>query len=163
MVLRAGADKVAINSAAVDRPTLLSDAAAVFGAQCIVSSIDARWTGNGWSVFTHGGRVATGLDAVEWAQTCVRCGAGEIILTSIDRDGARTGYDLELTRAVSDAVGVPVIASGGAGAAADIVAAMESGRADAALVSGILHDGITTVAAIKSQMRAALLPVRNAA
>jgi imidazole glycerol-phosphate synthase subunit HisF len=162
-VLRAGADKVAINSAAVLRPEILSEAAALFGAQCVVSSIDAKRVGQSWQVFIHGGRTATGLDAVEWARECVGRGAGEILLTSVDRDGSRSGYDIELTRAVSDAVNVPVIASGGAGSALDMVAAIQSGHADAALVAGILHDGTTTVREIKAHMRASLLPVRNAA
>ena len=161
--LRAGADKVAINSAAVDHPQLLGDAAAVFGAQCVVASIDARRTDSGWRVYTHGGRTPTGLDAIEWAQICAARGAGEIILTSIDRDGSRDGYDLELTRAVSDAVGIPVVASGGAGSADDVVAAITTGNADAALVAGILHDGDTTVGEIKAGMRAASLAVRTAA
>ncbi len=162
-VLRAGADKVAINSAAVSQPELLSDAAAIFGAQCVVSSIDAKLVDGAWRVFTHGGKTATGLNAVDWARKCVSLGAGEILLTSVDRDGARSGYDIELTRAVADAVDVPVIASGGAGSATDVVAAIQSGHADAALVAGILHDGVTTVAEIKQRMRQSLLPVRNAA
>ncbi len=162
-VLRAGADKVAINSAAVLRPQILSEAAAMFGAQCVVSSIDARIVDGSWRVHTHGGRTATNLDAVEWARECVRRGAGEILLTSIDRDGSRDGYDIELTRAVADAVNVPVIASGGAGSARDIVEAMQSGHADAALVAGILHDGTTTVSELKAHMSESRLPVRNAA
>ena len=161
--LRAGADKVAINSAAVDHPELLGEAASVFGAQCVVASIDARRTGEGWRVYTHGGRTPTGLDAIEWAKLCAARGAGEIILTSIDRDGSRDGYDLELTRAVSDAVGIPVVASGGAGSASDVVDAITLGNADAALVAGILHDGDTTVREIKAGMRAASLAVRSAA
>lgn len=162
-VLRAGADKVAINSAAVLHPEVLTDSAALFGAQCVVASIDAKLVSGSWRVFTHGGRTATGLDAIKWARECVSRGAGEILLTSVDRDGARSGYDLELTRAVADAVDVPVIASGGAGSAADVVAAIESGHADAALVAGILHDGVTTVGEIKAYMRKSLLPVRSAA
>jgi cyclase len=114
-----------------------------------------------WQVVTHGGRTPTGLDAVAWARECVRRGAGEILLTSIDRDGARTGYDLELTRAVADAVDVPVIASGGAGSAAHVRDAIAEAHADAALVAGILHDGVTTVGAIKQVMREAGLPVRD--
>lgn len=161
--LRAGADKVAINSAAVEHPELLGEAASVFGAQCVVASIDAMRTDAGWRVYTHGGRTPTGLDAIEWARTCAARGAGEIILTSIDRDGSRDGYDVELTRAVSDAVGIPVVASGGAGSAAHIVAAITNGRADAALVAGILHDGSSTVGEIKAGMRAAGLSVRYAA
>lgn len=163
LVLRAGADKVAINSAAVSRPEVLSEAARLFGAQCVVSSIDAKRLDGAWRVFTHGGRSATHLDAIEWARECVDRGAGEILLTSMDRDGSRDGYDIELTRAVADAVNVPVIASGGAGSAQDVVAVIASGHADAALVAGILHDGITTVAQIKRYMRTSLLPVRDAA
>jgi cyclase len=161
--LRAGADKVAINSAAVEHPELLGEAASVFGAQCVVASIDAMRTDAGWRVYTHGGRTPTDLDAIEWARTCAARGAGEIILTSIDRDGSRDGYDVELTRAVSDAVGIPVVASGGAGSAAHIVAAITNGRADAALVAGILHDGSSTVGEIKAGMRAAGLSVRYTA
>lgn len=162
-VLRAGADKVAINSAAVRNPEVLREASAMFGAQCIVSSIDARMTDGSWRVVTHGGRTDTKLDAVEWARECERLGAGEILLTSIDRDGSRGGYDIELTRAVADAVSVPVVASGGAGSAHDVVDVIRSGHADAALVAGILHDGTTTVSDIKSTMSESLLPVRNAA
>jgi cyclase len=163
-VLRAGADKVSVNSAAVRRPQLLAEAAAEFGAQCVVISIDARRDNDGrWRVFTHGGRMRTELDALEWAREAADRGAGEILLTSIDRDGSRSGYDLELTRAVSESVRVPVIASGGAGSAADVTTALEDGKADAALVAGILHDGITSVAGIKHAMSVAGLPVREAA
>jgi len=162
-VLRAGADKVAMNSAAVRNPEVLSEASAMFGAQCVVSSIDARMIDGSWRVVTHGGRTATGLDAIQWARECERLGAGEILLTSIDRDGSRNGYDIELTCAVADAVSVPVIASGGAGSAHDVVSVIQSGHADAALVAGILHDGTTTVSELKTYMRESLLPVRNAA
>ena len=152
--LRAGADKVSINSAAVARPTLLTEAAEQFGSQCVVASIDAK---NGL-VHTHGGRTPTSLDAVAWARTCVEYGAGEILLTSIDRDGARTGYDLALTRAVSQAVDVPVVASGGAGGPVDVAEVLED--ADAALVAGIVHDGITTVGEIKAAVTRAGIPCR---
>jgi cyclase len=163
LALRAGADKVSINSAAVSRPEVLTESAARFGAQCVVASIDAkRNNGGGWRVYVKGGREATTLEAVAWAVECVRRGAGEILLTSIDRDGARIGYDLELTRAVAEAVHVPVVASGGAGSAADVCAVLGDGRADAALLAGILHDGVTTVRAVKQAMRAANLPVRAA-
>ena len=159
--LRAGADKVSLNSAAVSRPEVLTEAADRFGAQCVVASIDAkRGAGGEWRVLVKGGREETPLDAVAWAQECVARGAGEILLTSIDRDGARTGYDLALTRAVADAVPVPVIASGGAGEAQHLVEAVHEGHADAVLVAGILHDGVTTVAALKDTMRSAGLPVR---
>ncbi len=162
-VLRAGADKVSVNSAAVSRPEVLSDAAERFGSQCVVASIDARREGVAWTVYTHGGRTRTDLDAVEWARECVRRGAGEILLTSIDRDGAREGYDLDLTRAVVAAVDVPVIASGGAGTAAHLHAVLTEGGADAALVAGILHDGVTTVESIKALLRHEGVPVRDAA
>jgi cyclase len=160
LALRAGADKVSINSAAVMRPEVLTEAAERFGAQCVVASIDAKRSGDGWRVYVKGGREPTQLDAVAWAVECVQRGAGEILLTSIDRDGARTGYDLELTRAVARAVHVPVVASGGAGSAADVCAVLEDGGADAALLAGILHDGVTTVGAVKRAMRQANLPVR---
>ena len=163
-VLRAGADKVSINTAAVQRPMVIAEAAARFGSQCVVASIDAKLAedGRGFRVYTHGGRTPTALDAVEWAGECVRLGAGEILLTSIDRDGARTGYDLALTRAVADAVPVPVIASGGAGKAAHVRDAIVDAHADAALVAGILHDGVTTVGALKRAMAEAGVPVREA-
>lgn len=161
--LRAGADKVGVNSAAVRRPELITEGAERFGAQCIVASIDAKREGEGWRVYVAGGRRPTGLDAVEWAAECARRGAGEILLTSIDRDGARDGYDLALTRAVADAVSVPVIASGGAGRASHVRDAIVDGGADAALVAGILHDGSSTVAELKAAMRDASLPVREVA
>ncbi len=161
--LRAGADQVSINSAAVRDPSILTQAAERFGAQCVVASIDAKRDGDAWRVYVKGGREATPLDAVAWAQECVARGAGEILLTSIDRDGARIGYDLALTHAIASAVPVPVVASGGAGNAAHVVAAIAEGDADAALVAGILHDGTTTVAALKAAMRAAGLAVRAAA
>ena len=162
-VLRAGADKVSLNSAAVARPHTLSEAADRFGSQCVVASIDAKLDGTTWRVFTHGGRTATDLEAVAWARECVRLGAGEILLTSIDRDGARSGYDIDLTRAVAEAVDVPVIASGGAGTADHVESVISAGGADAALVAGILHDGVTTVRAIKDRLRASGIPVRSAA
>ena len=184
-VLRAGADKVSINTAAVERPEVIEEAAYRFGAQCVVASIDAKAEGPGtrdqgperearspdpwsltperWLVYTHGGRTPTSLDAVAWARACVKRGAGEILLTSIDRDGARTGYDLALTRAVAEAVDVPVIASGGAGSAAHVRDAIVEAGADAALVAGILHDGVTTVGAIKAALAASGVPVRGAA
>lgn len=165
--LRAGADKVSMNSAAVERPAIIAEAAERFGAQCVVASIDARrdpsMGGSGWRVHVRGGRTPTALDAVEWAVQCVARGAGEILLTSIDRDGARMGYDLELTRAVVDAVGVPVIASGGAGHAAHVREALREGGADAALVAGILHDGVTTVAEIKRLLVQDGIAIRMAA
>lgn len=161
--LRAGADKVSINSAAVRTPELLTRGAERFGAQCVVASIDAKWDGQCYRVHTAGGRVPTELDAIEWAQECVARGAGEILLTSIDRDGRRDGYDLALTRAVAESVDVPVIASGGAGTTAHVCEAIIDGLADAALVAGIVHDGVTTVGALKAAMRLAALPVREVA
>lgn len=159
--LRAGADKVGVNSAAVRRPELITEGAERFGAQCIVASIDAKRDGERWRVYVAGGRTPTERDAVEWAIECAERGAGEILLTSIDRDGARVGYDLELTRTIAAAVSVPVIASGGAGTAEHVRAAIADGGADAALVAGILHDGTTTVRALKDAMREANLPVRE--
>jgi cyclase len=161
--LRAGADKIGVNSAAVQRPEIMTEGARRFGAQCIVASIDARRDGNSWRVYTSGARVRTELDAIDWARECASRGAGEILLTSIDRDGARTGYDVELTRAVSDAVDVPVIASGGAGSAAHIRDVIVNGGADAALVAGIVHDGVATIAGLKRVMREANIPVRMVA
>ena len=161
--LRAGADKVGVNSAAVARPEIITEGARRFGAQCIVASIDAKRDGSSWRVYTSGARVRTELDAVEWARECARRGAGEILLTSIDRDGARSGYDLELTRAVSEAVSVPVIASGGAGQAAHLCDVLLHGGADAALVAGIVHDGVTTVGALKRATRDGNIPVRMVA
>lgn len=162
-LLRAGADKVSVNSAAVRDPALLTAASERFGAQCVVASIDATWEDGVARVYTHGGRTRTELEAITWARECVARGAGEVLLTSIDRDGARTGYDLALTRAVAQAVSVPVVASGGAGSAEDVAEVLLHAGADAALVAGILHDGVTTVSALKSAMRAAQLPVRSAA
>jgi cyclase len=159
--LRAGADKVSVNSAAVARPALLTEAAERFGAQCVVASIDAKRDADGVArVWVKGGREATPLEAVAWAQECVARGAGEILLTAIDRDGARRGYDVALTRQVAQAVSVPVIASGGAGEAGHLVEALRDGQADAVLVAGILHDGVTTVGALKGAMREAGVPVR---
>lgn len=160
--LRAGADKVSLNSAAVERPEVLTESAERFGAQCVVASIDARRRDGAWRVHVRGGRQETPLDAVEWARECVRRGAGEILLTSIDRDGSRTGYDLELTRAVADAVSVPVVASGGAGSSAHVCDVLTQGGADAALIAGMVHDGTTTVRAVKEAMRASGLLVRAA-
>ena len=146
-MLDAGADKISVNSAAVARPELVSELGDRLGAQCVVLAIDARSTGNGsWEVFVAGGRTPTGLDAVEWAQEGVERGAGEIMLTSMDRDGTADGYDLALTHAVSEAVGVPVIASGGAGTLDHIRAAVTEGKAEAALVASLLHYNLLTIA-----------------
>jgi len=161
-LLRAGADKISVNSAAVRDPQLLSIGADHFGSQCIVASIDAAREEDRWRCYTHGGSEATELDAVEWATECERRGAGEILLTSIDRDGVRTGYQLELTRAVADSVSIPVIASGGAGSSEHLRAAFTEGHASAALVAGILHDGLTTVLDLKSHLARWGIPVRAA-
>jgi cyclase len=158
--LRAGADKVSVNSAAVANPALLSAMAARFGRQCVVASIDAVREKHSWSVYTHGGTRATGRDAIAWAAECARLGAGEILLTSIDRDGTRDGYDVALTAAVAAAVDVPVIASGGAGSAGDVRDVLVAGNAAAALVAGILHEQVTSVRAIKTSLARAGLPVR---
>lgn len=159
--LRAGADKVSVNSAAVVDPDLITELSRRFGRQCVVASIDAKRDGDKWVTYTHGGARCTGLDAIEWAVECVARGAGEVLVTSIDRDGTRSGYDLALTAAVSAAVSVPVVASGGAGSAADVIDALSAGNADAALVAGILHDGNTRVRTIKRQLHEAGILVRD--
>ena len=165
-MLNAGADKVAINTAAVHDPELVHEAARRFGAQCLVVAIDAKRTSAAgetprWEVFTHGGRRATGLDAVEWATRMARYGAGEILLTSMDRDGTREGFDLALTRAVSEAVPVPVIASGGVGTLEHLVAGVREGRADAVLAASIFHYGEHTIAEAKAYMARHGVTVRN--
>jgi imidazole glycerol-phosphate synthase subunit HisF len=159
--LRAGADKVSLNSAAVKDPSVITACAKAVGSQCVVVSLDAKRSGDGWRVFTHGGKRETPLDAVRWAKEAVARGAGELLVTSIDRDGQRGGYDLELTRTIADAVDVPVIASGGAGNAKHLAEAFELGRAEAALLAGILHDGTTTVRALKQELAGAGLDVRE--
>ncbi|NQT30488.1 MAG: imidazole glycerol phosphate synthase subunit HisF [Candidatus Saganbacteria bacterium] len=149
-ILAAGADKVSVNTAAVNDPNLIKKAAEKFGSQCVVLAIDAKKTAsNSWEVYTHGGRTPTGKDAVEWAKTGEALGAGEIPLTSMDRDGTKIGYDLELTRAIADAVGIPVIASGGAGNIEHIYDAFVSGKADAALLASLLHYRELTIKEIK--------------
>jgi cyclase len=159
-VLDAGADKVSINSAALASPELIDELARTFGAQCVVLAIDAKRTNDSWEAYVAGGRTPTGRDAVEWAREGVERGAGEILLTSMDRDGTNEGYDLELTKAVGDAVSVPVIASGGAGEPEHLVAALETG-ADAALCASIFHYGRHTVGEIKEQLARAGVPVRR--
>jgi cyclase len=163
-MLRAGADKVAVNTAAVARNPLVSELADEFGAQCVVVAVDARRASIGWEVWTHGGRKPTGLDAVSWAVECERMGAGEILLTSMDRDGTRDGFDLELTRAVTDAVGIPVIASGGVGTLEHLAQGALEGGADAVLAASIFHFGEHSVGEAKQHLAArgiAVRPVRS--
>jgi cyclase len=160
-LLLAGADKASINTAAVTRPELVAEAAQKFGSQCIVVAIDAKQSGPGtWQVFTHGGRTPTGLDAVEWARRMAAAGAGEILLTSMDRDGTRAGFDIDLTRAVSSAVPVPVIASGGVGTLDHLVEGVRDGGASAVLAASIFHFGLFTIAQAKAHLAAAGVPVR---
>ena len=160
-LLLSGADKVSINTAAVARPEFVREAAEKFGSQCIVVAIDAKQVAPGrWDVFTHGGRRDTGLDALEWAQRMAEYGAGELLLTSMDRDGTKAGFDLALTRGVADAVSVPVIASGGVGSLDDLVAGVRDGHATAVLAASIFHFGTFTIAQAKQHMAAAGIPVR---
>ncbi|MBV8387902.1 MAG: imidazole glycerol phosphate synthase subunit HisF [Acidimicrobiia bacterium] len=161
-LLRAGADKVSVNTAAVSRPQVVTELSDEFGAQCVVVAIDARRAPGGFEVFTHGGRKPTGLDAVSWAAECQRLGAGEILLTSMDRDGTKDGYDVELTRAVSEACDLPVIASGGVGNLDHLVEGAVEGKADAVLAASIFHFGEYTVAEAKAHLLAAGLAVRPA-
>jgi cyclase len=160
-LLLAGADKVSINTAAVTRPELVTEAAEKFGSQCVVVAIDAKKTGpETWNVFTHGGRTNTGLDAIEWAQNLASRGAGEILLTSMDRDGTKSGFDLDLTRRIADAVPVPVIASGGVGTLDHLVDGVRIGGASAVLAASIFHFGTYTIPQAKAHMAAAGLPMR---
>lgn len=160
-LLNAGADKVSINSAAVTRPELVRDAAEKCGSQCIVVAIDAKKSGhNTWNVFTHGGRKDTGIHAIEWARRMAEYGAGEILLTSMDRDGTKSGFDIELTRAVSDAVTIPVIASGGVGSLDHLVDGIKTGGASAVLAASIFHFGTYTIAQAKQHMKDSGIPVR---
>lgn len=161
-ILRAGADKVAVNTAAVERPALITEAAARFGSQAVVVAIDAARAGDGWCVFLRGGRVPTGRDAVDWAAEAAGRGAGEILLTSIDRDGTRTGFDLDLLGRVAEVVSVPVIASGGAGRWQDLRDAFLLGRADAVLAASIFHFGDHSVADVKEYLAREGIPIRKA-
>lgn len=166
-ILKAGADKVSVNTAAVQNPEVLSRAAEQFGSQCVVIAIDPKRVGTKtdgspkWEVFVHGGRTPTGLDALEWAQRAEELGAGEILLTSMDRDGTQIGFDVELTRAVAERVSIPVIASGGAGTPDHCADAIVEGKADAALIASMVHDGIYTVAEIKDCLRSRGICVRQ--
>ncbi|RKE44604.1 MULTISPECIES: imidazole glycerol phosphate synthase subunit HisF [unclassified Sphingomonas] len=160
-LLLAGADKVAVNSAAVERPELVADIAERFGSQCCVASVDARRSGGGWEVFTHGGRRATGIDAIAHALKLAELGAGELLVTSMDRDGTRSGYDLDLIRAISDRVSVPVVASGGVGELDDLVAGIRDGHASAVLAASIFHFGQASIGDAHAALAAAGIPVRT--
>jgi imidazole glycerol-phosphate synthase subunit HisF len=161
-LLKAGTDKVSINTGAVNRPEFVSKAAEVFGSQCIVVAIDAKRANGHWQVFTHGGRKPTGIDACDWAEKMERYGAGEILLTSMDRDGTKVGYDLELTRAVSERVSIPVIASGGVGNLQHIYDGLTQGQASAALAASIFHYGEYSIAECKNYLHSRGIPVRLA-
>ncbi|KQS49560.1 MULTISPECIES: imidazole glycerol phosphate synthase subunit HisF [unclassified Sphingomonas] len=160
-LLLAGADKVAVNSAAVERPELVADIAERFGSQCCVASVDARRSGEGWEVFTHGGRRATGINAIAHALKLAELGAGELLVTSMDRDGTRSGYDLDLIRTISDRVGVPVVASGGVGGLDDLVAGIRDGHASAVLAASIFHFGQASIGDAHAALAAAGIPVRT--
>jgi cyclase len=159
-LLRAGADKLSLNTAALERPALVREAAERFGSQCIVVAIDAKRENGHWTVYSHGGRRPTGRDALAWAQEAEQLGAGEILLTSMDRDGTKDGYDLALTRAVSEAVSIPVIASGGAGVLAHLCEGLTEGKADAVLAASIFHFGVHTIAEAKAYLRERSVEVR---
>ena len=160
-LLREGADKISVNSAAIDRPELIREAAEKFGSQCVVLAIDAkRRPGGGWNIYKHGGRLDTGIDALEWAKKVEELGAGEILLTSMDCDGTKTGYDIELTRAVADAVSIPVIASGGCGRLEHFAQVFEQTGCDAALAASLFHFGELTVPQVKEYLASRNIPVR---
>ncbi|WP_456397735.1 imidazole glycerol phosphate synthase subunit HisF [Desulfurobacterium sp.] len=159
-LLNAGADKVSINTAAVKNPELISKGARIFGSQCIVVAIDARRSGDSWEVYIHGGRTPTGIDAIKWAKKVVDLGAGEILLTSMDRDGTKAGYDIELTRAISEAVSVPVIASGGAGTKEHFYKGLVEGKADAVLAASVFHFKEMTIKELKEYLKERGVTVR---
>ena len=159
-LLHAGADKVSVNSAAVARPELISEAAYKFGSQCVVAAIDAKRNGDSWEVYVHGGRKPMGIDAVEWAVKCAELGAGEILLTSMDEDGQKKGYDLGLTKAISERVNIPVIASGGAGALEHFYDAFTVGKADAVLAASLFHFGEIPISELKKYLNEKNIPVR---
>ena len=160
-ILRAGADKVSVNSAAVKNPDIINEASYKFGSQCVVCAIDAKRTGNGWEVYINGGRIPVGMDAVKWAVEAEKRGAGEILLTSMDCDGQKRGYDLELTKAVSECVGIPVIASGGAGALEHFYDAFTEGKADAVLAASLFHFGEIPIPVLKEYLDVKGIPVRK--
>lgn len=160
VLLRAGADKVSVNSAAVHRPELISEASYKFGSQCVVAAIDAKRNGDSWKVYVNGGRTPVGMDAIEWAVKCEKLGAGEILLTSMDEDGQKKGYDIALTRAVSEKVNIPVIASGGAGALEHFYDAFTEGKADAVLAASLFHFGEIPIPELKKYLNEKGIPVR---
>ena len=161
-MLSAGADKIAVNSAAIKNPSLITEAAVRFGAQCVVLAVDAKRNAQGrWDVYLHGGRVNTGLDAVEWIERAAALGAGEVLLTSMDRDGTKAGYDLELTRAAAEAVNIPVIASGGAGCMQDFADVLTEGKADAALAASLFHFNEIGMRELKEYLAQRGIPVRR--
>lgn len=159
-ILRAGADKVSLNTSAVQNPNLIKESSRIFGSQCIVLAIDAKRKGKSWEVYTHGGRTPTGIDAVEWAKKAEKLGCGEILLTSMDADGTKDGYDIPLTKTISEAVTIPVIASGGAGNAEHICEALTSGKADAALAASIFHYEEHSIRKVKEYLRSKNVSVR---
>jgi len=159
-ILRAGADKISLNTSAVQNPDLIKESSRMFGSQCIVLAIDAKRKGNSWEVYTHGGRTPTGIDAVEWSQKAENLGCGEILLTSMDADGTKDGYDIPLTKAISEAVNIPVIASGGAGNAEHIYEALTKGKADAALAASIFHYEEHSIRKVKEYLRSKNVSVR---
>ena len=159
-ILRAGADKISLNTSAVQNPDLIKESSRIFGSQCIVLAIDAKRKGNSWEVYTHGGRTPTGIDAVEWAKRAENLGCGEILLTSMDADGTKDGYDIPLTKAISEAITIPVIASGGAGNAEHIYEALTKGKADAALAASIFHYEEHSIRKVKEYLRSKNVSVR---